>query len=821
MRWLIIEGVTSKRGLSLGTALLFIAIAFTHPSFAQSLQEQSKAIRTQVESGNAKDAVTNLRSLKKSDSAAFALNNFDYLLGRLLEQKGDRGGASSSYKSVLSRRSVLSEYALWHLAQLARKTGDLVLERERLRHLIILAPSSLLREAASIRLAESYSDSKDYLSVVSTLRPLTESKKVSLARQALMLTAQAYAKAGRTNDARDVFIKLVATIPDSTRPDDFALAAVRGLDALDISSPANVPEADHWQRASIYQFNRDFGGARVHYLAIVSQFPQSSNVPESLYQVGRGLYQQEKYDDAIKYLTRVESQYDSSSSARDALALTAGAYVRLKRMDDAVATYKEHIQRYPNAPNPERAYLNLIDALRDAGRYEEALSWVAQTRALFKDQLASTLALFSQARVHIAAGSWTEALADLDEMLKAKDPGGLRVTGGTTTSELTFLRGYVLEQLHRDEDALDEYLSIPEGRNEYYGFRANQRLVAIGAKSGVIFDRVRRNSEPAKLMESGQFEAARKTAQTQLRFETDAAKRKDLLQIARKAYEALPTYKFQTFQLLPLGRTDLITSQTQPSLISHQTLADELFFLGLYDEAAPELAAAHSQSASTPEKNAPAATTVKPGSDQAYSEAVYFLRGGMPYQAVRFAEQTWRAIPSDYLLELAPRQITEMLYPAAYRNSAARYSQAHQLDARFVLSIARQETRFQADAKSVAAARGLMQFIAATAEQTAKRLNRSDFDQDDLYNADIALQFGAQYLSDLFEQFPKQPEAVAAAYNGGPDNIARWMARSRSPDPNRYVPEIGFAQTKDYVFRVMSNYWVYQQLYDANLDGLW
>jgi soluble lytic murein transglycosylase len=62
------------------------------------------------------------------------------------------------------------------------------------------------------------------------------------------------------------------------------------------------------------------------------------------------------------------------------------------------------------------------------------------------------------------------------------------------------------------------------------------------------------------------------------------------------------------------------------------------------------------------------------------------------------------------------------------------------------------------------------------------------------------------------------PEAVAASYNGGADNVARWVARSQVKDPGRYVAEIGFSQTKEYVFRVMSNYWMYQKLYSEQLQ---
>src|SRR5262249_35010303 len=134
------------------------------------------------------------------------------------------------------------------------------------------------------------------------------------------------------------------------------------------------------------------------------------------------------------------------------------------------------------------------------------------------------------------------------------------------------------------------------------------------------------------------------------------------------------------------------------------------------------------------------------------------------------------------------------------------------------LSIARQESRFQADAKSVAAARGMLQFIPATADEIATQLGRKDSSHDELYDPDTAILFGSQYLANLFKRFPDQPQAVAASYNGGPDNTARWIARSRSNEADRYLPEIGFSQTKDYVYKVMSNYRVYTELYDQQLQ---
>ena len=71
----------------------------------------------------------------------------------------------------------------------------------------------------------------------------------------------------------------------------------------------------------------------------------------------------------------------------------------MKRTDDAVAAYKLFIDRFPDAPNPERPYLNIIDALHEAGRYPEALNWVQQTRARFRNDIGGALALFAQLRI--------------------------------------------------------------------------------------------------------------------------------------------------------------------------------------------------------------------------------------------------------------------------------------------------------------------------------------------------------------------------------------------------------------------------------------
>jgi soluble lytic murein transglycosylase len=733
--------------------------------------------------------------------------NQDYALGRKAESAGDFAAATANYQAVVAHNSVLKEYAQWRLARLARLSGDLVLERERLQQLLATAPNSLLYETAALRLSESFFESGDFATAANSAKALSQSKNVPVAREAAALMGTAYVRANKLAEGRDTFTKLLMQMPDAPRPDDFALTAVRGLDALDKSSgspnpPPSLAEADHLLRASVYQFNRDFAGARAHYQALIDQYPQSATLPNALLQLGRGYYLEYKYDDAIKAFQKVIDAYPQNDAARDALGFLGSTYLRTKRTDDAIATYKLLSDRFPNSPTPERPFLNIIDALHEAGRYPEALNWVQQTRARFKNDIGGTLALFAQLRIHLAQASWAAAVNDAEELGKISDLGGTRVPGGTTPAEVSFLRAFALEQLGRTEEAVAGYLAIPDGRNEYYGARATQRLLALanGAKSrAFVQNRFNALNNDVKVASSaGQWEQARVAAQSAFRLTNDPAKRADLLKQLSSIYGSLGAYRLPKFNKI---------SPLKPSPES-PALAEILLALELYDEAIPELLA-------TRTANKPTNTT-----DEDYTIAALSLQAGLPNRAVRFAEQVWKGIPADYVLDVAPRDLVEMLYPVPFRESLLKHATSHNVDPRLVLSIARQESRFQPEAKSVAAARGLMQFIPATANDVAAALKLPNFEQDDLYNADTAILFGSAYLSELFKQFPDQPQAVAGAYNGGADNLARWIARSRSNDPDRYVPEIGFSQTKDYVYKVLTNFWNYQRLYDAQLQPL-
>lgn len=811
---------------------VIIPLVFSLNIFAQNFNETHSKILAAVETREYASAAGELRNLEQTNQKIFALNNYDYLLARMNEKQGNFAAAMANYESVVKRRSPLSEYALWHLSQIARSSGNLMLEKVYLRELLTVAPNSLMSNAANGRMMRSAFESKDFEAVVNGARQKSGEQNKTLTnvipkttdRETLVYLAQSLLHLGKNAEAREIFDSLIKNSANSAQPDDFALAGARGLDEIDGGREnfgkvaPHVTDAEHYRRAFVYQFNRDFPLARLHYAAIVENYPHSAFAPDAMYQIGRGLAQENNYEEAVKWFERVNAEFALQPIARDALSQTASAYSRLNKPEEAISRYQQFIDKYADANNLDRAYLNIIDIKRDTGADSDALKWAAKTREIFKGKLPGAIALFVQARIHIAQNDWTNALADLTELQNFSDLGGTRVPGGTNPAEVTFLKGYALENLGRFAEAIDVYLSIPDGRNEYYGWRATERLRALSSiENSAQIVRQKFNgliSAAAQMITPQSAEIIRQSAQSALRLTNDETAKNQLLEITGKVYAVLPAYqKIPRGVLLDFGRKEVLTESKPFQTAYHQTLANELLFLGLYDEGTPELEASLNEN--------PKSQIPNPDSDAlAYTLAVFYNRGDWANRAVSFAEPLWRKVPADYQIELIPVEQIRLLYPAPYADSLDLFSAApRNLDPRFTLSIMRQESRFRADVKSYAAARGLMQFISTTSGKLAVELGKTDFRQDELYNPPTAILFGSQYLANLFRQFPDQPPAVAASYNGGENNVERWMARAKSNDPNRYVPEILFTQSKDYVYKVMASYRVYQIFYDDKLKA--
>ncbi|MEM1362132.1 MAG: lytic transglycosylase domain-containing protein [Pseudomonadota bacterium] len=175
-----------------------------------------------------------------------------------------------------------------------------------------------------------------------------------------------------------------------------------------------------------------------------------------------------------------------------------------------------------------------------------------------------------------------------------------------------------------------------------------------------------------------------------------------------------------------------------------------------------------------------------------------------------------------YPLRVAKRVSTagEMLHGPLFPMMEISVAGREGVSPELALAIARRESEFNHRVISPAGARGLMQVMPGTAEETARKLgvsySRSRLTGDAEYNALL----GTAYLSQLRRRFGGATILVAAGYNAGPGRPPRWIEAYGDPrngrtDPVDWIEHIPFRETRNYVMRVMESLAPYR----AQLSG--
>ena len=179
------------------------------------------------------------------------------------------------------------------------------------------------------------------------------------------------------------------------------------------------------------------------------------------------------------------------------------------------------------------------------------------------------------------------------------------------------------------------------------------------------------------------------------------------------------------------------------------------------------------------------------------------LSVGKPDQAIRAAQ---RAAGDGYVS-------VDRLFPLVDLRFARNNGD---LEHALVLALIRQESRFDREARSSAGALGLMQLMPRTARSVARSMGLSESSRRLTSSAAHNIALGSRYLDDLIERYDGSYLLAAAAYNGGPRNVARWIAANGDPrhdadvDIIDWIEMIPIPETRNYVQRVLEGTQVYR-----------
>jgi peptidoglycan lytic transglycosylase len=163
---------------------------------------------------------------------------------------------------------------------------------------------------------------------------------------------------------------------------------------------------------------------------------------------------------------------------------------------------------------------------------------------------------------------------------------------------------------------------------------------------------------------------------------------------------------------------------------------------------------------------------------------------------------------------LSPSERDFYRFPLAFWELIQQKAQERELDPYLVLALIRQESLFDTRARSPAAALGLMQLIRPTATRVARQLGIAAPSQEKLFEADVNLTLGTQYLKDLLVRYSNNWHKALAAYNAGEAAVDRWEKEIVTDDIEEFVERIPYVETRGYVKLVLRNHRIYKRLYD-------
>ena len=718
-----------------------------------------------------------LEGIGEREADLYAWYRLGYFHGRVKLARGEHAEARRMLEPFLAAGHPLRDLALHYAATAAAAAGDHE-EAARLREDLIVN-----HRQGNYRL-RALEDHVEWL---------TAQKDVGRLRALMARLPSEDAAAARDIESRIVVLSLDQDRAGAVSVGMRILSANQGDDAAErIARALDRPEILDALQPVDWVLLGESARSHRHYDRAVIQLERALQAgagkrTDLLYSIGRAHFGAEQYEAAEKrYLEG--AALPSSSEERGNFFYNAGRSAQLAGND---ARAEKHLAEAIKAGGKtSRASSALTQRLRmrvRSGRLAEAKADLAAVRKTFARSHAAVEAALAYATAMIEAGRHAEGLGAL-QALPAK------LLAKADVPEVEYWKARALEAKNPGAAVL-AYLKVLQANTPtHFAYFARRRLAQEPLAGRLRTEATAREARASALAAKGDVEGARKlqTEAVLLSAPADAAARRDRL---REIYRALPRYRdilespAPTYPRLPLFGA---SGTEEPRRL------DLLLALGLYDDAAEDVIANYSLQ--------PLASGV------ARAEALRRAEAG---RGSIFAIESALQLPEGFLPELLPTLVRQLLYPRYFFADITEQAGKHGADPRLVLSIMREESRFNVRAKSPAAARGLLQFIIGTARDVGRSIGLVEVDAQDLYEPDVIIQLGARYIGDLQKRFAGNPYKAAAAYNAGPEQAALWERMAPGPGDDQFLTAINFDETKNYVRKVLNSYERYREIYES------
>ena len=158
--------------------------------------------------------------------------------------------------------------------------------------------------------------------------------------------------------------------------------------------------------------------------------------------------------------------------------------------------------------------------------------------------------------------------------------------------------------------------------------------------------------------------------------------------------------------------------------------------------------------------------------------------------------------------------ITKFVYPLGYKELIINKADEYGLDRCLVFAVCKEESNFNATAKSSKGACGLMQITAKTGEYIA---SLKSVDKFDLFNAETNVDFGCYYLKYLIDKYNCEDTAIVA-YNAGEGTVSSWLNSPEYSEDKTTLLYIPYKESREYLKKIKRSLQNYKKIYRNIVD---
>lgn len=711
-----------------------------------------------------------LASIEEKHPDLYKKYSLAYLHARALIDDDEGDDALPKLEPFLAKGHPFRKLALYHRAAIAEGA-----EASKFRTMLIVEhPDSLYRD-------EAVDEELEYLATLGDPKPLMD-------------FAAKIAPTAATDRRREISARIVEALVAAKQldaafargmellkggtGDDAADRVTRALDRPEILQRLNAEQLATF--GETFQKHRHFDRAVALLQLAVAKTTVPARRDELQFALGRSFFGGEKFAEAQQVYLR-GSQISADPKMRVMFLWHAARSAQLRNEDDiAEQLMTQSIAVKGNFPSTNAALTQRLRTRIKQKRLNDALADYALIKKVAVNDRA-----YVEASLALAVGALGMGRATYAQSVLASVPRNR--LDAYDKAEFSYWSARCLEQANPPA-SFRAYLEVLRSDvPTHFAYFARTRLDSPAMAAKLPRELAIREAQVKNLIAAKKFDLA-KDVQTD-RILLSSRDRANQLRMLATIYRELPTYR-AVLELEPKSLPRLPGVDVNSS-------DDLLMAMSLHDEAVPAI-----------EKRfglAPAR--------EALSRSYALSLGGASKPSIYAIEVMMKRVPQDFHPDLLPAVVRQLLYPRYFYDAIAEDAKKYDADPSLLLSIMREESRFNPRAKSQAAARGLLQFIITTARDIGRDVGLVDVDPEDLYDPRVIIRLGAKYISELSGQFGGDHYRVAAAYNAGPKQVALWTRLQPGEGDDYFLTAVNFDETKHYVRKVMNSYERYSEIY--------